>query len=1098
MTDITISDLRSRLARPGTKKVGLSIDGSALTISAADLLAALGGVEQQIFPDLSHWNADPTAYNTVPAVFMKATQGINVTSNVDSYRARALKFRGFGTLVGAYHYITKDDPEAQAKFFLDTLQPDEQTALAVDWEIDVDPVNVLAFCEAVYQRAGVRMLIYTRADIVPDNAPAEFAQYPLWLASQEGVPIPKPWTSFVFQQFAQGNLPGFPGTVDINRFIGSRAELTAYWSTLCPKPLKPRKFLDVPYISQEAPDARKYRNDCGVACVEMLLKWQAQQINVPVPVYNTDSLSAETSLSKSDDGLTSIELVTLANQHGLLLRVMNQTTQQTIKDQIDQGFPVIALLSYGAIQNRENKADFGGHFFVIRGYDDTFVYCNDPDFWTAGAYTAEMGNGLAVLWTDLLKGLATMAPQNQIIIVGALFKPTRMQVVYPQGVNWRQFGSVNAPKINEAGFAYKALVDVDLTRETSDSAGNFFAPVLYGGWVATHNVMTGTVFLATPKTSWQLPFSASARGGHADAGGWSPDAIDLDIARRNEIETLMIVAYMSDQADKTIPAYRNAGVKNFILRATIGEKITTPQRFVDLTVPCLKSYARLLGSDGLMIAISNEPNLATEGWGSAWADGAAFAAWWQTVATAYRAVFSGCKLGFPAMSPGGDIAGVRLSEQTFVIQAQKAVEAADWIGVHSYWQSADGSDYQPSIQMWHRQFGGNVPIVATEVGPTPGQVTAPAVLKAYKLLGDAGIPAMQWILNGRGSFANADWRINNIQLPHKVTVPPTAPLSGWGVQTLEGTYSEHLADNPIFKSVDGVGAVQQAHARNEKAVKVIRFYDADFDHPEQYVAAHGGVQPAVQAWVDKYWPQIQQIPYALVEGPCDGDPTPTALAVETERIKQLAARGVAQFGKPVKALVGNWHVTATSDDLWKRSDAQAFAAFAEQMGCPIGIHAYGEGIISSNCGGTAYWQADGSWGMPGTPLPSTIDLSQCFLALRVVRDMQVLGNLGLHPQFIATELGIDDCAGDIGPDGKSSNGIYRPHGIKTQGWRTCWGVWQAEGWTNSTITPAAFLKLQLDWWVRMTQCLGLVFAWNDHTNPPPGSDVGVFDVRDAL
>lgn len=1092
----TISELKIALSQAGKALIGLTLPSSALSIGADVLLAGLGGLESiLIIPDISHWQNDPTAYNTVPAIIMKSTQGTAGLTNIDSFRFRRAKFQQAGVMVAAYHYITNEDPVKQADFFLDQTHPAPDTGLAVDYEADgVSIASLLVFCNRVFQRTGVRPMIYTRANLIPANAPADLALYPLWLATEAPIPIiPKPWTKIVLQQYAQGRYPGYPDVIDLNRFAGTIDDLKAFWKTIAPQQITQQKLLDVPYINQEAPDARRYRNDCGPACVLMLMQYQDRKINVTSPSITVDQLSAETSLAQSDIGLTSVELVTLARKHGLTLRVGSGIDESFIVGQINAGNPVLCLISYAEILGRQNQGDRLGHFVVVTGYDDFNVYYHDPDFWDAGTFRAIMGKNFACPWSQFNRALAKAPAANQACIIGQYFQSTRMGVAWLAGMNIRADGNASATKIGD--LAYKAQVDVDLSQQKTDSAGNFFVPILHGGWVALKNPAQGRVYLVAP-TSWNPPFKASARGGHADAGGWSPDAIDLDVARRNEIETLMIVAYMSDQAATTIPLYRGAGVKNFILRATIGEKITTAERFINLTVPCLKSYAALLGNADLMIAISNEPNLVSEGWGSAWQDGKGFAQFWITVANAYRSIFPGCRLGFPAMSPGGDIAGVRLSEVTFVLQAQAALELSDWIGVHSYWQNQDGSDYVPSIDLWRRQFGTSKPIVGTEVGPT-GPISVAAIMKAYKLLGDAGIPAMAWILNGRGDFKNADWRLSNIQLPHSVTIPPEPDIGGWGVQTLEGTYSDHLADYPAFMSVDGVGAVQAAHVRNPRSLKIIRFYDPAFDHPEEYVTTHGGIQAAVKFWIDRYWDRIKQVPYALIHGPCDGAPTPVAVAVERERIKQLAERGQTELGQPLRAIVGNYHVTATNDELWDRRDMQGLAAEVEQSGGAIGIHSYGQGVLSSNCG-AGVWLPDGSWSdKVGGPLPERIDLSQAFLALRIARDAEVLAKLGLHPRMIASELGIDDCGGSISPDGtKSSNGIFLPHKIRTQGWRDCWDIWQSEGWSPNG--PIAFYKAQLDWWARKTKLIGLVFAWNDHTNAKPGSDVGTFDVRNAL
>ena len=81
-------------------------------------------------------------------------------------------------------------------------------------------------------------------------------------------------------------------------------------------------------------------------------------------------------------------------------------------------------------------------------------------------------------------------------------------------------------------------------------------------------------------------------------------------------------------------------------------------------------------------------------------DGTEFAAWWRLIADVYRREFYGCKIGFPAMSPGAAIVDKRTEEGAFVTQAKAAVAAADWVGVHYYWERADGSDINPPSARW--------------------------------------------------------------------------------------------------------------------------------------------------------------------------------------------------------------------------------------------------------------------------------------------------------------------------------------------------------------------------------------------------------------
>jgi hypothetical protein len=85
------------------------------------------------------------------------------------------------------------------------------------------------------------------------------------------------------------------------------------------------------------------------------------------------------------------------------------------------------------------------------------------------------------------------------------------------------------------------------------------------------------------------------------------------------------------------------------------------------------------------IEIHNEPNLVIEGLGGSWNNGREFGDWWLAVRDRYRQAFPSARFGFPGLSPGGDVPGVRYDSERFLNEAAFAVQEADWVGVHSYW-----------------------------------------------------------------------------------------------------------------------------------------------------------------------------------------------------------------------------------------------------------------------------------------------------------------------------------------------------------------------------------------------------------------------------
>lgn len=294
------------------------------------------------------------------------------------------------------------------------------------------------------------------------------------------------------------------------------------------------------------------------------------------------------------------------------------------------------------------------------------------------------------------------------------------------------------------------------------------------------------------------------------------------------------------------------------------------------------------------------------------------------------------------------------------------------------------------------------------------------------------------------------------------------------MQALGGAWDDHLAQYPAFKAVDNSTAVKRYHMLNPSGLCIHRHYYPQDAHAYIGKDPHG----AAQRWCNENASVLKALPFALHEGFNEAGSDPLIVAFEIERVTLMAQLGV-------RACVLNLSTGTYNDDtLWQREDIRKLAALVEQTGGAIGLHCYGECVMSSNCG-PLFWKEDGQWS-GGDPFPSTVDFSQCWLALRIGRVREVLASVGLKPMLVATELGLDD----------DSGGVYKPFGIKVRGWKDCVQVWQRMGWLNGT-TPEAFYRKQLQWFCDVAQVTGLVYAFNDQT---PGLDgkPGVFDVQGVL
>lgn len=247
------------------------------------------------------------------------------------------------------------------------------------------------------------------------------------------------------------------------------------------------------------------------------------------------------------------------------------------------------------------------------------------------------------------------------------------------------------------------------------------------------------------------------RGVHLAAGGWWMDEQQRDLASRSNVKAGLVVGYEPQHAGTVMQSMKAAGITKAVFRYV-------PEK--DNGVDYIQRY-QAAWDQPLHIALHNEPNLVNEGLGSRWKDGKEFALWFVAQYTRLKQINPQWKIGFPALSPGGDVPGLRRAYSTFLAEAKMAVQRADWIGVHYYWTKSDGSDINPPFAAWERDYPGKL-IMGTEIGPadlTTVVATPQAYAKAYDLFWRRRITMFAWLLDGSGAWKNAAWTTNNIVVP---------------------------------------------------------------------------------------------------------------------------------------------------------------------------------------------------------------------------------------------------------------------------------------------------------------------------------------------
>ncbi|MBN1121245.1 MAG: hypothetical protein JXJ17_09205 [Anaerolineae bacterium] len=187
--------------------------------------------------DISKWNGqvdfDAVRDAGYSFVFIRASYNITLDPLFQSNWERAGQA---GLLRGAYHFLTIAEPVRQAQFFYNTLE--DVGALTelppvIDIEAQsIEPAKVTEFLDEFERLSGTRLIIYCSPGYWNSNmAEVDVSGHDLWVANWEvSEPgIPTGWSRWTFwQQTSEGQIPGHSGSLDINVFNGTEAELRAY------------------------------------------------------------------------------------------------------------------------------------------------------------------------------------------------------------------------------------------------------------------------------------------------------------------------------------------------------------------------------------------------------------------------------------------------------------------------------------------------------------------------------------------------------------------------------------------------------------------------------------------------------------------------------------------------------------------------------------------------------------------------------------------------------------------------------------------------------------------------------------------------------
>jgi murein DD-endopeptidase MepM/ murein hydrolase activator NlpD len=195
---------------------------------------------------------------------------------------------------------------------------------------------------------------------------------------------------------------------------------------------------------------------------------------------------------------------------------------------------------------------------------------------------------------------------------------------------------------------------------------------------------------------------------------------DLDVICQAGLEALKLRAIANPASD--LSAYRDVGIHTLLVQLLSpepGESPTSPQAFVDTFAPAVEAFVQAGVTD---FEVHGEPNLPTRGYGVSWHSPAAFGDWFVAVAEALKTTFGAqVRAGFPGLTPPPPRqpgATPAISQGNFLGACAEAVQTADFVCCHVYWDTAEEL----------RAFGGGMRFIRQYLEAFP---TVPLVISEF-------------------------------------------------------------------------------------------------------------------------------------------------------------------------------------------------------------------------------------------------------------------------------------------------------------------------------------------------------------------------------
>ena len=209
-------------------------------------------------------------------------------------------------------------------------------------------------------------------------------------------------------------------------------------------------------------------------------------------------------------------------------------------------------------------------------------------------------------------------------------------------------------------------------------------------WFQEHyngvDVVSSTI---SPKTPPQPPVTQTKAlwGLHSSADGcWGNPILPeiQDMVKTAKIEAVKMLSNESSESAKILKGINSDIFLLVRLFAKVNDEHSSASDFINT----VGAQARSFYDQGVRyFEVHNEPNLNVEGFGSSWSDGAKFSTFFNSIIGSLEKDMPEAEWGYPGLSPGHNIDGVRYDPMRFFEESWEARKRADFICAHAYFTS---------------------------------------------------------------------------------------------------------------------------------------------------------------------------------------------------------------------------------------------------------------------------------------------------------------------------------------------------------------------------------------------------------------------------